>query len=345
MKKSILYLLFLLVAIAGYISYIVYGSTTNFNENFKIILVQENQTSKESLAQLLKEKNIISNSFAFEQLGNQMKIWDRIKSGKYKINRGDNLLDIVRMFRNNKQSGINLVINKLRQPEDLAKLIGKSFSTDSATALQTLKSENYLTTINVDSNTFLFNIIPNTYTFYWSTPVEKIMEKLAVESKKFWDNNDRNNKAISLGLTLLQICTIASIVEEETNKDDEKGNIASVYINRLNTGMALGADPTIKFALKDFSLKRILFGHLNVVSPYNTYKNKGLPPGPICTPSIKTIDAVLNAPRTDYLFFVAKSDFSGYHHFSSNFAEHDQYAKIYQKALTEYLKKKAEVKK
>ena len=149
MKKLILYLLFLLVAIAGYISYIVYGSTTNFNENFKIILVQENQTSKESLAQLLKEKNIISNSFAFEQLGNQMKIWDRIKSGKYKINRGDNLLDIVRMFRNNKQSGINLVINKLRQPEDLAKLIGKSFSTDSATALQTLKSENYLTTINL----------------------------------------------------------------------------------------------------------------------------------------------------------------------------------------------------
>jgi UPF0755 protein len=129
-------------------------------------------------------------------------------------------------------------------------------------------------------------------------------------------------------------------VTSDKDKEEDKGNIASVYINRINKGMPLAADPTIKFALKDFTLKRILFGHLNVASPYNTYRNKGLPPGPICTPSIKTLDAVLNAPRTDYIFFVAKADFSGYSHFSSNYAEHDQYAKLYQKALNEYLAKK-----
>lgn len=342
MKKVLLLLLFIFLLLAGVIAWMLYGSATSFVEPNKTFLVNEENTNKENLIALLKEKGIISNAFVFEQLGNQLKIWDRIKSGKFKVTRGENLLTIARMFRNNKQAEINLVINKIRLPEDLAKLIGKHFSTDSATAVAMLKNNQLLMAINADSNSFLFNIIPNTYSFYWSTSVEKIIEKISVESKKFWDEKDRTNKAKNLGLTPLQAYTIASIVEEETNKDDEKGNVASVYINRINKGMPLGADPTIKFALKDFSIKRILFGHLNVESPYNTYRNKGLPPGPICTPSIKTIDAVLNAPRTDYIFFVAKADFSGYHHFSSNYAEHDQYAKLYQKALTEYLNRKKE---
>ena len=136
--------------------------------------------------------------------------------------------------------------------------------------------------------------------------------------------------------------TLASIVEEETNKNDEKGNIASVYINRLHRGVKLMADPTIKFALKNFSLKRIYTGYLAVQSPYNTYKNPGLPPGPICTPQAVTIDAVLNAPRTDYLFFVAKSDFSGYHQFTTNFAEHKKYAELYQQALNDMLARKVQ---
>jgi UPF0755 protein len=163
---------------------------------------------------------------------------------------------------------------------------------------------------------------------------------LKSEATTFWEKNDRKGQAAELGLTPQQVYTIASIVEEETNKQDEKGNIASVYINRLNKGMPLGADPTVKFALKDFGLKRILYQHLQVASPYNTYRNQGLPPGPICTPSSKTIDAVLKAPKTDYLFFVAKSDFSGYHSFATNFADHIKLAKEYQRALDEYLEKK-----
>ena len=143
-----------------------------------------------------------------------------------------------------------------------------------------------------------------------------------------------------MGFKPREIYAIASIVEEETNMLADKGKIASVYINRFHKGMNLGADPTVKFALKDFTLKRILFQHLTVSSPYNTYKNKGLPPGPICTPSIETLDAVLNAPTTDYLYFVAKPDFSGYSNFSSNFSEHSKYAKQYQQALNEYLLRK-----
>lgn len=340
MKRLIYIFLLLIILLGGGAFWVIYASTTAFEEKSVMLIVDEEHTAKNNLINLLKEKKVIKTSFGFEQLGNQLNIWDRIKSGKYKINRGENTLNLVRMFRNNKQAEVNLVINKIRLPEDLARLIGKNFSTDSATALSILKNNTTLLDHGVDSNTFLFNIIPNTYSFFWSTSVDKIFDKISAASTKFWDENNRTNKAANLGLTPLQVYIIASIVEEETNKEEDKGNIASVYVNRINKGMTLAADPTIKFALKNFSLKRILFEHLNVQSPYNTYRNKGLPPGPICTPSIKTIDAVLNMPRTDYLFFVAKADFSGYSHFSSNYAEHDQYAKQYQKTLTIYLNKK-----
>lgn len=339
--KKFFALLATLVVLGGCIGvYMIYGSATNFSESYKMVLITQSNTNKQNLTKTLLENDIISNGFAFEQLGNQLKIWDRINEGKYKVTKGENLLNIVRMFRNNKQAEINLVINKIRLPQDLAKLIAKNFSTDSATVLSTLQSSQTLLSNDADSNSFLFNIIPNTYSFYWSTPVEKMIERLAAESKKFWSENNRSQQAAQLGLTPLQACIIASIVEEETNQNDEKGKVASVYINRLNKGMPLGADPTIKFALKDFSLKRILFNHLAVESPYNTYRNKGLPPGPICTPSIKTIDAVLQAPRTDYLFFVAEPNLTGHHHFSNNYAEHERYAKIYQSWLNKYMKNK-----
>ena len=206
--------------------------------------------------------------------------------------------------------------------------------------MQFLSNNDSLRPYSIDSNTVATIIVPNTYTFYWITPLGKIFSKLKAASDEFWSEDSRLDKAKQMGFTPKEIYTIASIVEEETNKEADKGKIASVYINRYHKGMALGADPTIKFALKDFSLKRILFQHLSVQSPYNTYKNKGLPPGPICTPSTNTIDAVLNAPATDYVYFVAKPDFSGYSNFSSNFAEHSQYAKQYQQALNEYLSKK-----
>ncbi|WP_462219274.1 endolytic transglycosylase MltG, partial [Ferruginibacter sp.] len=144
-----------------------------------------------------------------------------------------------------------------------------------------------------------------------------------------------------LNMTPKQVYTMASIVEEETNKEEDKGKIASVYINRIETGMKLEADPTVKFAMKDFGLKRILHKHLEYPSPYNTYRQTGLPPGPICTPSSKTIDAVLNAPQTNYIFFVAKPDFNGYSNFATTYSEHLVFAKAYQNALDSLIKAKA----
>jgi UPF0755 protein len=192
----------------------------------------------------------------------------------------------------------------------------------------------------LNDKTLFTIILPNTYSFYYYTPLSKILGKIKNTSDDFWEEKDRKIKATAIALSQAEVYTLASIVEEETNRDADKGNIASVYLNRYNKGMALGADPTIRFAMKDFTIKRVYEKYLQIESPYNTYRNKGLPPGPICTASTYNIDAVLNAPKTDYLFFVADADLKGGSHFSSNYAEHLQYAKLYQQALTIYLEKK-----
>jgi UPF0755 protein len=197
-----------------------------------------------------------------------------------------------------------------------------------------------LAPFNIDTAQLFTLFIPNTYEFYWNTSLSKLLKKMKEANGKFWNANNRNNKAANTGLTQEQVYTLASIVEEETNNDSDKILIASVYQNRLKKSMPLQACPTIKYAMQDFTITRIYEKYLTNPSPYNTYQNLGLPPGPICTPSPNTIDLVLNAPKTDYLYFVAKADFSGYHHFSSTYEEHNRYAKEYQKKLDEYQAKK-----
>jgi UPF0755 protein len=175
-------------------------------------------------------------------------------------------------------------------------------------------------------------LYPNTYTYFWNASTGDIFEKFYTEYKRIW-TDERRNQARKLGLTSVQAYTLASIVEEETQNLEEKDTIASVYLNRLKKGLRLQADPTIKFAMKDFTLKRIYLKYLSVESPYNTYMNSGLPPGPICTPSLQTLDAVLQQPQTNYLYFVAKSDFSGRHVYTETYDQHLKVAKEFQQAL------------
>ena len=238
-----------------------------------------------------------------------------------------------------RQSPVRLVINKLRTKEDLAKKIGQQFEADSLETIQFLSSNDSLRGYGVDSHSVMTLVIPNTYLLNWNSSFKKIFIRLKDEQEKFW-NKERTQKAADINLTPQQVYTMASIVEEETNKLKDKGLIASVYMNRISKGMKLEADPTVKYAMRDFGLKRILYGHLAYPSPYNTYQNKGLPPGPICTPSAETIDAVLDAPTTDYIFFVAKPDFNGYSNFAATYAEHLKFAKEYQLALDELIRKK-----
>jgi len=327
----------LLVFIAAWL---VFGPATKFSNNARYLYIREGSDARQQILQQLDTGNIIRTVFIFKTLSGPAKAWDRLTPGRFEIKKGESIYDVLRTLRNDHQSPVRLVINKLRIREDLARIIGKNFSTDSMGVINFLSSNDSLTTLGVDTNTLMTLIIPDTYFLNWNTSTKKILMRLKDEQNKFWNKDDRIKKAETLSLTKEQVYTLASIVEEETNKNDEKGNVASVYLNRLNTGMPLAADPTIKFALKNFALKRIYYNYLKTQSPYNTYMYKGLPPGPICTPQTVTIDAVLNAPKTDYLFFVAKSDFSGYHIFTSNFAEHDKYAKIYQQALNEWMVKK-----
>lgn len=340
MKKWLLLFIILSFVVAAVCGWLLFGPATTFSGDSKYLYIKENRPVTSQVMEQLDTSDIIRSVAFFNFMATQTGSWDNVRSGRFKIEKNQNLFTILRTFRNNRQSEVKVVINKLRVREDIARVVGKNLSTDSLEAIQFLSNQDSLHRVGVDSNSLMTLIIPDTYFFNWNTSTKDFLQRLKDEQEKFWEKNQRIEKAGELGFSPQQVYILASIVEEETNKNDEKGKVASVYINRLRLGMPLGADPTIKFALKNFQLKRILFGHLNVESPYNTYRNAGLPPGPICTPSIKSIDAVLDAPETDYIFFVANSDFSGYHKFSNSYAQHQRYAKEYQKALNEWLAKK-----
>lgn len=338
MKKRFLYTATAILITALIFAWLVFGPSTAFEEKSKYLFIR---TDRDIKTQVLEQiGSIVNYTAVFNFAASQAGVWERLKPGRFEIKKGESVFNIVRTLRNNTQSPVKFVITKLRIKEDLARQVAKNFAIDSAAAIHFLNNNDSLLQLGVDTNTLFTFIIPDTYLCNWNTTLLNILKRLQTESENFWNKNDRLKKTAAQGLTREQVYVIASIVEEETNKNEDKGKIASVYINRMNKGMPLAADPTVKYALRDFGIKRILYGHLKTVSPYNTYLNKGLPPGPVCTPSQNTIDAVVNAPKTDFLFFVATSDFSGYSHFSNNFAEHEQYAKEYQKALTELMAKK-----
>ena len=218
-------------------------------------------------------------------------------------------------------------------------MVGRRFECDYTDMIQFMTTPDSLKEFDLDTNSVMTAVFPNTYTYLWNSTPSIIFSKLHKEYQKIW-TPERLRLAEQHGLTPAQAYILASIIEEETNLKEDKGNMASVYMNRMNKGIRLGADPTVKFALRDFSLKRIYEKHTAVESPYNTYRNFGLPPGPICTPSLETLDEVLNSPSTNYLFFVAKSDFSQRHVFTETYADHLKYAKEYHKALDQLLQKK-----
>ena len=340
MKKIILVALSVFFILACIVSWILFSPATAFTGKSAFILIPQHQHIEEQVMTEIVQKNILKSPTVFNFLASKTNTWQHIRAGRFKINDGESLYTILRKLKNNQQEQSKLVINKLRVPADLAKLIGKNFSIDSAQAMLFLNNPDSLKQFGIDTTTLFYIIIPDTYFFYWNSSVKNILAKLKTVSDAFWQKNNRLEKAAALGLTRNEIYTLASIVEEETRNNDEKDTIASVYINRIRAGMPLGADPTIKFALKNFGLKRILLKHLSVNSPFNTYKNKGLPPGPVCTPSAETIDATLDAPATDYFYFVAKSDFTEGHHFSKTYAEHLFFANEYQRALDHLMEKK-----
>ena len=259
---------------------------------------------------------------------------NHIRTGRYAIEPGQGALVVFRHLKNGQQTSIMLTIPEVRTMDRLAAVLSHKLMVDSATIADALHDSAVCARLGYDTCTISAMFVPDSYDVYWDISAERLLERMKKEHDRFWQG-DRDIKAKAIGLSPNEVCALASIIDEETANNAEKPMIAGMYLNRLNSHMPLQADPTIKFALKQFELKRIYNKLLNTNSPYNTYRNEGLPPGPIKIASIKGIDAVLNHVRHDYLYMCAKEDFSGTHNFARTYQEHLKNAARYTKALNE----------
>ncbi len=311
-------------------------SSPNLNvdgkDNF-VLYIPKNATY-ETVLDSLRQNKIIHQDIPFGFVTKSKGYRDQVKPGRYEIppNSGNN--EIVKKLMAGKQDPVRLTFNNIRTKDDLIKKIGTKFEFNADDLLAKLQDEKVCNDLGFNTATVMNMFLPDTYFVYWDLTTDEFLARMKQEYTKFW-NKERLAKAEAISLSPNEVGTMASIVQSETNKKDEMPTVAGVYINRMAINMPLQADPTVKFAVGDFSLKRILHKHLTVDSPYNTYKYPGLPPGPISLPERAALDAVLNYQNHDYVYFSAKEDFSGYHNFSATYNDHLVNARKYQAALNQ----------
>ena len=322
--------LVLLLGTATNFSLKLFRSNTNkqFEQGYLYIPTGSNL---DDIVAIIKAQQILNNTESFKWVANKMN-FKNIKPGKYKITKGLSNIELVRLLRSGKQEPIKLTFQNIRLKTDFAGYIGKNFEIDSLAFLNMLDSIDLVRQYGFDEETIFCMFIPNTYELYWNTSKEKFFERMQKEYVKFW-HTERLAQAKAIGLSPVQVSILASIVDQEALLNREMIRIAGVYMNRLNRDIKLEADPTVIFANGDFTVKRVLYKLLQKDSPYNTYKYIGLPPGPICMPSVAAIDAVLHFEKHNYIYFCAKEDFSGLHNFASNVTEHQMNARKFQQAL------------
>lgn len=286
----------------------------------------------DSVVRDLETGGYIKDMRTFKFLSNRLGLPENIHPGKYKIDKGMSNHAIIRLLRSGRQQPIKLVVRKTRSKNDIIRFLGKNLEADSNEIVNLFHDSTYLAQFGLDTNTVLAGIMPDTYEFFWATSADKAFRKIVKNYQNYW-TVERKIKAQEAGLTPAQIMIVASIVDEETNKLGDKGKVASVYLNRLRDGMKLQADPTVRYAIGDFTIHRVTGPMLKYNSPYNTYMYKGLPPGPICTPERSSIEAVLNAPKTDYKYFCASPALNGSTDFACTFEEQKKNARQYQQTL------------
>lgn len=297
----------------------------------EVVLIPTGSTFAD-VVQVLKSKNLLINEKSFSWTARQMKYADNIKPGRYTIQPRMNNKDLVGLLRSGKQTPVKVVFNNIRTKDQLAERIGDQLEAPAHALKNLMNDADYMKSLGFNPDNALSMFIPNTYEFYWNTSADQFMQRMKREYGKFW-NAERIRKARAIGFRPEEVSILASIVQQETNRDDEKNTIAGVYINRIHKGMRLEADPTLVYALGDFTINRVLNIYKAIESPYNTYKYAGLPPGPICLPTKTSLDAVLNYTRHNFLYFCAKEDFSGHHSFAATYAQHCVNAKRFQRAL------------
>ena len=314
----------------------VYTYQMLFSPNFlinqpdKIIIIEDN-TDFKTLTNQLIEDTLLNDIISFSFLSKLMKYSENVKEGNYKVKMNMSNYDLISMLRSGNQTPINITFSYSRKINDLAQNISQKLKI-SEKELMDYIIKNGLSNYGFDSQNIIGMFLPDTYEVYWDITPKKLLDKMKKEYDKFW-NSERIRKLKRVNLSKNEVITLASIVASETNKIDEADRIAGVYINRLRKKMLLQADPTLIFAANDFSIRRVLNKHKKIKSPYNTYMNKGLPPGPIRLSPKKYIDAVLNFEDHRYIYFCAKDDFSGYHEFAITLSEHNKNARKFQRAL------------
>jgi UPF0755 protein len=287
-------------------------------------------SSFKDVLQMLAEQRMLRDTSSFRWLALQKNYPNNVHPGRYRIRNGLNNNELIGMLRSGRQEPVELVFNNIRTTGKLAATVAEQIEADSAGIRSILRDSAFLAEHQLTPET-VFGVF-NTYEIYWNTSPAQFMERMIREYRIFW-NEKRLARARNIGLSPMEVMTLASIVDEETLKKDEEARIAGLYINRLKQGMRLQADPTVKFAAGDMTITRVLKKQVSIDSPYNTYQRVGLPPGPIVIPSVSAIDAVLNHERHDYLYMCAREDFSGYHNFARTLAQHNKNARSYQQAL------------
>ena len=339
MKKVIYIILFALISIGGvggiYFYKIFYESNTLFNEEYVFVKIPTNSTENQLLDSLGKHVKDLSK---FSKAANFKEYFSNIKPGRYKLENGFNNTQIINSLRSNNVP-IKITYNNIETLDQLIKRISERIEADSLSLSNVFYEEKFLNDLGLDSESVFSLFIPNTYEFFWNTSAIQFRERILKEFDRFW-NDSRIEKSKKLNLNPIEVMTLASIVQKETPKVDERPTIAGVYLNRLERNMKLQADPTVVYTIKkrdgfDTKIRRVLYKDLRIKSPYNTYVYRGLPPAPIVTPDISAIEAVLNPQKHSFIYFVADVSNPGYHLFSRTNAEHNRKKRQY----TNWLKK------
>jgi UPF0755 protein len=334
-NKKILYFLIgagILILVILFVIYTNLFSTGVIPDKKNQVIYIPTGSSYNQVLDSLKSNLTIKNLKVLKWIAEKKGYQDKIKPGRYVIDKSLSYNSLINILRSGRQSPVRITFNNVRTLNQIAGKIGRQLEADSAEIMDFLSDDSNYIRDGFKKENIIALFIPDTYEFYWNTNAEELYARMLKEYRLFW-NDQRLSKANEKGLDPKEVSILASIIDDEVAKPEEKPRIAGVYLNRLTRGMPLQACPTIKFALNDFSITRVLKKYLTVDSPYNTYKHTGFPPGPIGCATIQGIDAVLNAEKHDYLYFAARSDFSGFHNYSRTLSEHNRYALLYQKEL------------
>lgn len=332
MRKKIVVILMLLVVAVGVVGIYCYDAFLRPAVNERFILVLHSDESYEEMTD--KVKRSIDNDFAFDIYAKRINLDRGIEPGSYTFEEGMTVIEVARTLKFGCDDAVRVTFNNARTPEALASKIALQIDADSVAILSALRSPALVEELGFKSPEAMFSIfLPNTYEVYRDISPEAFVRRMKQESDKFWASEERQAQLERVGLTPYEVMTLASIVHEETSAKDEMPRVAGVYINRLRRGMPLQADPTVKYAVGDPTLKRILYSHLEVDSPYNTYKHLGLPPTPIAMPDMVVVESVLNFEEHDFYYFCARPEMDGRHNFAKTHGEHERNAAAYHRAL------------